>query len=1383
MSKVTKKGDKGFETPRPFRLSHQILCITGVNFQRKSIIGYVELHLIPSKPNLNKIKLNSKQCRIYRVCINDIWEASFLYNDPTLAICQSDAKQRNLNFFSTCHSAAVSSVDADSGNGELTIRIPQEAMHLVQDMKPLRVSIEFSLETPQGGIQFVVPELDGTMAERSAHMFTYGYENSARLWFPCIDSYSEPCTWKLEFTVDASMTAVSCGDLIETVYTPDMRKKTFHYVLNIPTAAPNIALAVGPFEIFVDPYMNEVTHFCLPQLLPVLKHSTDRLHQAFEFYEEVLGTRYPYSCYKQVFIDCAYIEAAAYASMTIFSTNILHSSHVIDQTFTSRRLMAHAVAQQFFGSYICMQSWPDAWLIKGIAEYLNGLYIKKKFGNNEYRHMISKILKRVCNAEEEYGGLILYPNASGNKTESTSSNGGKLHFPRKHSHTTSWKYAKMIRLKAHIVIRLIALNIGQHLLLQALNKLLSLASAAAQQKFQSNSWSNMLLSTSGFLKSVATVSGKDLKTLLDQWVYQGGCVRFHGNFIFNRKRNIVELELKQDLSSSGVMKYVGPLQVTIQELDGSFNHNVQIEENNTKHEMTCHSKSRRHKKKKIPLANGEEVDMDLSAMDADSPVLWIRIDPEMTTIRRVTFEQPDYQWQYQLKYERDVVAQCEAIIALENFPSLATRTVLSDILEYEQCFYKVRMQAAHCLAKVANEMSATWTGHTAMMAMFRKMFGSYSCPNIVRRNNFSNLQGYFIQKTLPIEMSKIRNAILVCPKEVVHFVSDLIKYNDNRKNKFSDNYYRASLIEALANTVTPSTSLDKTVDSLSSENKLIIEEITRFLNLEKLLPCYRYVITVGCLKAIRVLQKNGWIPNEPGVFQSYAEHGHFVDIRLAALEILADCVKVEANEELLSWLLDIVEKDPVPYIRHAVLKMLTKNPPFSKKDESPLSNEALVERLWSLMNSGTSHDARLRCDAVDLYSALWGRTRPACLPIPELGMVLNLKEKKAVLNPSLVPEPSNSAGSPKPILVDRQNEEADLLGEPSFDKKRKAEGPGEPSADKKKKMDSPLTSHDAEEGQHSDDSQFKLKITLGRNSQDDEGEDKKKEDTEDAEVAMASSKGDKMDVSESFDTSLEERPSTPGTNIKDSDLSRPATPTVEVGLSSRSTTPSPTPLQSKLSSLGEPSKTASPYHRPGLDSKSLSSGHYSRPGLDGKSRSSSPYHRAGFESKPQTLETKARDSGSHHHKPSSQHSSHFKHRDSPSGSSSSSIPRKDKKDTHPHKRTETDDSKLHKIKKKKKKNKHKHKHKHGKHEKHDRPSSGGSSRPSSSGGSSRPHGSSGGSSKHGSGGGGFSRPSSGSGGSNRPSSSGGSSRPGSGGPSGFQMSFLSGLSGSYHGPK
>ena len=44
---------------------------------------------------------------------------------------------------------------------------------------------------------------------------------------------------------------------------------------------------------------------------------------------------------------------------------------------------------------------------------------------------------------------------------------------------------------------------------------------------------------------------------------------------------------------------------------------------------------------------------------ADSPVLWLRVDKDMNLLRSVSWEQPDYMWQYQLKYELDVVAQVE----------------------------------------------------------------------------------------------------------------------------------------------------------------------------------------------------------------------------------------------------------------------------------------------------------------------------------------------------------------------------------------------------------------------------------------------------------------------------------------------------------------------------------------------------------------------------------------------------------------------------------------------------------------------------------------------------------------------------------------------------
>lgn len=131
---------------------------------------------------------------------------------------------------------------------------------------------------------------------------------------------------------------------------------------------------------------------------------------------------------------------------------------------------------------------------------------------------------------------------------------------------------------------------------------------------------------------------------------------------------------------------------------------------------------------------------------------------------------------------------------------------------------------------------------------------------------------------MPVAMALLRDVQNLCPKDVLNFILDLIKYNDNRKNKvgrlvrtgpflvlmpvwvsqnlltspppcvqFSDNYYRAELIEALTNALTPAISINnevRTVENLNPDVRLILEEITRFLNMEKLLPSFRNTITV-----------------------------------------------------------------------------------------------------------------------------------------------------------------------------------------------------------------------------------------------------------------------------------------------------------------------------------------------------------------------------------------------------------------------------------------------------------------------------------------------------------------------------------------------------------
>jgi transcription initiation factor TFIID subunit 2 len=86
------KRERTGDNCRPFKLAHQIVSLTGISFERKSIIGFVELTVVPLRDNLRHVKLNAKQCRIYRVILNDDYEAHFQYFDPFLDVCQSDTE-------------------------------------------------------------------------------------------------------------------------------------------------------------------------------------------------------------------------------------------------------------------------------------------------------------------------------------------------------------------------------------------------------------------------------------------------------------------------------------------------------------------------------------------------------------------------------------------------------------------------------------------------------------------------------------------------------------------------------------------------------------------------------------------------------------------------------------------------------------------------------------------------------------------------------------------------------------------------------------------------------------------------------------------------------------------------------------------------------------------------------------------------------------------------------------------------------------------------------------------------------------------------------------------------------------------------------------------
>jgi transcription initiation factor TFIID subunit 2 len=330
----------------------------------------------------------------------------------------------------------------------------------------------------------------------------------------------------------------------------------------------------------------------------------------------------------------------SFAGMTIFDARLLHPSIVIDQLPETRKIMAHALAHQFFGKYISPENDRDFWITTGLAGYIFGQWLKRTLGENEYRYWLRKQMTKLTDFEFGVGPVCLSPKKmkKGNINQNTSWGGenDNRYFSIRYIQSQSHDYHKMLKRKSILVMRIFEDRITTGLLNQAVNKLLVLAErickdsltnlvtpgfspeevkspTAIQNNYYRGSHvdQTLTISTAQFLKACKNVCHRELQDIVDQWVYRGGIVDFKVKFKFDKNRNTLDISVEQTQKSDhggGVQNYRGNMAFLVQELDGSFPHTVSIKPPNeklkifeTKDSLGCHSRSRAKKAKKNPV--------------------------------------------------------------------------------------------------------------------------------------------------------------------------------------------------------------------------------------------------------------------------------------------------------------------------------------------------------------------------------------------------------------------------------------------------------------------------------------------------------------------------------------------------------------------------------------------------------------------------------------------------------------------------------------------------------------------------------------------------------------------------------------------------------------
>lgn len=247
--------------------------------------------------------------------------------------------------------------------------------------RDVTVTIRYRTE-PRLGLYFRTPEM-GYRPE-DTHLWTQGEPTESRHWFPCFDAPNEKFTSEITCRVPEGMVVRSNGRLVSS--TPDAATGlvAVRWLQDKPHVTYLLCLVAGHFKGIEDQHRDIPLGFWTPVSQAAWARNSFRDTRAMmEFFERELGVPFPWAKYDQVVVDDYTWGGMENTSITILTDRTLFpDGH--DPVRSSRGLVAHELAHQWFGDLVTCRDWSHLWLNEGFATYYDALQAREQLGRDEF---------------------------------------------------------------------------------------------------------------------------------------------------------------------------------------------------------------------------------------------------------------------------------------------------------------------------------------------------------------------------------------------------------------------------------------------------------------------------------------------------------------------------------------------------------------------------------------------------------------------------------------------------------------------------------------------------------------------------------------------------------------------------------------------------------------------------------------------------------------------------------------------------------------------------------------------------------------------------------------------------------------------------------------
>lgn len=384
------------------------------------------------------------------------------------------------------------------------------------------VTIRYRAE-PRQGLYFRTPEM-GYHPEDS-HLWTQGEAIESRHWFPCFDAPNEKFTSEVTCRVPSGMVVRSNGRLVSSTPDPTGGRVAVRWLQDKPHSTYLICLVAGNFRGIEDRHRDIPLGFWTPVSQAAWAKSSFRDTRAMmEFFERELGVPFPWAKYDQVVVDDFTAGGMENTSITILTAGTLFPDEY-DPVRSSRGLVAHELAHQWFGDLVTCRDWSHLWLNEGFATYYDALQAREQLGRDEFLLQMNQNARSVLSSTD--GTPIVWRNYANPMDQF-----GYRAYPK-----GSW------------VLHMLRSQLGEELFRRCVTTYL-----------QRHAFG--VVETSDLQKVIEELSGRSFDRFFDQWLYHGHHPELSVRYSWDETTRLAKLSVAQNQKLGGnVMLFDLPLPV------------------------------------------------------------------------------------------------------------------------------------------------------------------------------------------------------------------------------------------------------------------------------------------------------------------------------------------------------------------------------------------------------------------------------------------------------------------------------------------------------------------------------------------------------------------------------------------------------------------------------------------------------------------------------------------------------------------------------------------------------------------------------------------------------------------------------------------------------